>query len=317
MDNNSCKAVINKCFLCNGELLSENIVVFDTRFGIDADYNVVGCSTCEIEQTIPVPSSDELKRYYESYYNFGGEKGTLYTRVREFFLFSYIYRLWLIIDGDISFHIKKGSGRLLDIGCNEGRGLSFYHNNGFISEGLELNETAASVSRSRGYRVSTQELNRYHPADAFNVVVLSNVLEHSLNPKDMLRDVSRILEPNGQVWISCPNNKSWLRLVFGRSWINWHVPFHIVHFSPASLKKILQDTGFDQIEIRQETPALWAAHSVIARLFARKGRPTKQLRNPLLVISLLLFWRGLLFPFLWLGNRLRRGDCLVVTARKR
>jgi Methyltransferase domain len=147
-------------------------------------------------------------------------------------------------------------------------------------------------------------------------VILPNALEHSSYPKDMLTHVARILKPGGQVWISCPNNKSWLRNLFDRFWINWHVPFHIVHFSQSTLTKILQQTGFEIQEIRQESPALWFVHSIIVRLFAQFGQPTKQLRNPFLVAALLILIRILFFPFLWLGNRLGRGDCIIAIAIK-
>jgi hypothetical protein len=148
------------------------------------------------------------------------------------------------------------------------------------------------------------------------VVVLSNVLEHSLNPRAMLVDVRRILKADGQVWISCPNSRSWQRKVFGRAWANWHVPFHIVHFSPATLKSVLLESGFAKVDVRQITPALWVAANLIVTAFARPERVTKELRNALLVIFFMLFMRGLFFPILWLGNLLGRGDCLVVKARR-
>ncbi len=304
------------CAVCRASMQTAIGRVFDTRFGIDHGYFINRCGLCGTGQTSPEPSSEELKRLYETYYNFGGEKGTRYTRLRELFLFSPLYRFFLALDGDISFHSRKGSGRLLDIGCNEGRGLQFYRHNGFMAEGLELNEIAAGIARSQGFAVHTQTLDEFRPVDAYDVAVLSNVLEHVSDPIDMLRNVKRILKPGGQIWISCPNNRSWLRSVFGRYWINWHVPFHLFHFSAQSLRTVLHDAGFERIAIRHETPSLWAAHSVIARVFAKKGRPTKQLRNPILVISLMLLWRGLLFPLLWLGNRVGRGDCLVVKARR-
>jgi hypothetical protein len=131
----------------------------------------------------------------------------------------------------------------------------------------------------------------------------------------MLSFVHRILRPGGEVWISCPNAESWLRNLFGRAWINWHVPFHIVHFSKNSLATLLRKSGFEIREARQKTPALWVAHSLIASLFAMPGKPTKQLRNPFLIVSLTLFIRFLLFPVLWLENKLGRGDCLVVVAK--
>ncbi len=307
----------NHCAVCHAVLRTGLDGVFDTRFGIDRTCSIAHCDTCGAEYTQPVPSPEELKQLYETYYNFGGEKGTRYTKLRELFLFSTFYRIFLSLDGDVSFHARRGSGRLLDIGCNEGRGLTLYRHNGFSADGLELNEAAATAARARGHRVFTNALDSFQPADPYDIAVLSNVLEHSLSPSDMLRDAHRILKPDGQIWISCPNNRSWLRSMFGKYWINWHVPFHIIHFSPESLGKILQDSGFHTIVIRQETPALWAAHSVIARVFAKKGKPTRELRHPLLVIILIGLWRGILFPLLWLGNRLGRGDCLVVTARKR
>ena len=65
------------------------------------------------------------------------------------------------------------------------------------------------------------------------------------------------------------------------------------------------------------TPALWVAQTVIARFAARPGKVTGALRDPRLVVPLILLARGVFFPWLWLNNRLGRGDCLAVVARKR
>jgi SAM-dependent methyltransferase len=310
------KGTARGCVVC-GAITNEFLPqVMDTRFGVPGKYAICRCSVCALEQTQPRPKPDDLKQLYETYYNFGGERGTAYTRLREWFFASWLYRLWLTLDGDGSFHARKGSGRLLDIGCNEGRGLKIYKHNGFSPEGLELNPRAAAVARSAGFAVHETLLEDFDPATPYDVVVLSNVLEHSLDPKRMLLDIARILKPEGQVWIACPNNQSWLRTLFGRAWINWHVPFHIVHFSSATLQRLLVETGFTDIEIGQITPALWVASSIITGVFASGGRPTRQLRNPLLILALIGFARGLLFPLLYLGNHLRRGDCLIGVANR-
>jgi SAM-dependent methyltransferase len=290
--------------------------VFDTRFGINEKYMITFCENCEIAQTFPVPNKLELKSLYEVYYNFGGEKDTRYTSQRERLLSSKLYKVWLTVDGDISFHLIKGSGRLLDLGCNEGRGLKIYQQNGFSVEGLELNEKAANIAREKGFTVYSQPLERFHSENQYDVCILSNVLEHSLDPLAMLKDVRRVLKPGGEIRISCPNNTSWLRKCFGRYWINWHVPFHIVHFSSRSLRQMLEKSGFKNIQIRQETPALWVAHSVISFFFAKHGRPTRELRNHYLIMFLMPLIRGLFFPMLWLGNLMGKGDCLVVVAER-
>jgi len=306
----------SSCFLCGGALEVSEAGIMDTRFGSPGSYEIHRCVHCGLEQTFPTPSVSELKELYETYYNFGGETDTRYTRWRERFLFSFLYRVWIWLDGDVAFHQRRGAGRLLDIGCNEGRGLRLYERNGFKVEGLELNETAAAVARKAGFNVHTCLMGEFNPVNGYDVAVLSNVLEHSLDPQKMLQDVHRILAPCGQVWISCPNSRSWLRKVFGPSWLNWHVPFHIVHFSPKVLRQLLTDTGFVKIELNQITPALWVAQSLLVHLFARKGKKTRQMRNTFLTLFFMLFARCVLFPVLWLGNRLGHGDCLLAVATK-
>ena len=305
------------CIICGSNVTFELENLFDTRFGIEDEYEISRCKGCGIEQILPIPSPKDLKDLYETYYNFGGEKGTAYTGFREFFFSSALHRFWLTVDGEISFHNKKGFGRLLDIGCNEGRGLKIYHRNGYDAEGLELNEVATEEARVKGFTVYTEAVEDFQPEQPYDVVVLSNVLEHSIDPKKMLYNVQRILKPAGRVWISCPNSQSWLRQLFGRSWINWHVPFHLFHFSSKTLAQLLQRSGFEVTELKYATPSHWMSQSIVAAVFAKPGRATRELRNPVLVAFLMLLVRALLFPFLWLGNRLDRGDCLVLVAKKR
>ncbi len=310
------RAEKNPCCLCGGALEVSEVGLSDTRFGSPGSYEIHRCVHCGLEQTFPTPSVSELRELYETYYNFGGEAGTRYTRWRERFLFSFLYLVWIWLDGDGAFHQQRGTGRLLDIGCNEGRGLRLYARNGFQVEGLELNETAAAVARKAGFEVHTCLIEEFNPVNGYDVAVLSNVLEHSLDPQKMLRNVQRILAPGGQVWISCPNNRSWLRKVFGASWLNWHMPFHIFHFSATTLCRLLSDTGFAKVELRQVTPALWVTQSLLVHLFARKGKKTRQMRNPFLTLFFMLFVRCVMFPVLWIGNGLERGDCLLAVATK-
>ncbi|MBW1675521.1 MAG: class I SAM-dependent methyltransferase [Deltaproteobacteria bacterium] len=301
-----------ECIACGSKVTVELQNLFDTRFGIERVWNICRCIDCGLEQTCPAPSLDELNGLYETYYNFGGEKDTIYTRLRARFLSSAFYRFWLAIDGDISFHEIKGSGRLLDIGCNEGRGLKIYEENGFEAEGLEPNERAAAEARKAGFRVFTEPVEQFEPAEPYDVCVLSNVLEHSLDPKKMLCHVHRILKPGGRVWISLPNGKSWLRYLFGRYWINWHVPFHITHFSEKTLRYVIEDSSFAIVRMQNITPSLWVAYSILSFLFAKPGHVNRCLRSPILVASLMLVIRLILFPILWLGNLTGHGDCLVV-----
>jgi SAM-dependent methyltransferase len=309
-------AAVETCIACNDALEEVLNEIYDTRFGISNPYAVARCASCGLEQTLPRPGMDNLTSLYVEYYNFGGESGTKYTRIREWVFSSIAYRAWLKIDGDISFHTLKGTGRLLDVGCNEGRGLAIYSRNGFEPVGLEVNNRAAQKARGAGYTVYEDLIEQHDPSIGYDAVVLSNVLEHSLDPKDMAVHCYRVLVPGGRIYLSCPNSRSWLRDVFGRFWINWHVPFHIVHFSPDTLAGVLKAAGFSNITIKQRTPALWVSHSVVSKFTFVPAAPTRHLRNPFLIAGLVLFVRLFLFPLLFLGNLIGKGDCLVVTAQK-
>src|SRR5271155_2303089 len=153
----------SRCVVCEERTEVSVEGLFDTRFGIAGSFEVRRCLQCGLEQLFPIPAPAELKDLYERYYNFSGERGTVYTTLREWFFSSFLYRLWIHLDGDISFHTLQGSGRLLDIGCNEGRTLKNYARNGFHAEGTELNETAAAVARAAGFSVFTGQLEDFPP----------------------------------------------------------------------------------------------------------------------------------------------------------
>ncbi len=304
------------CLLCGGETSREIEGLIDNRFGAPGSWDVHRCRACGLDQTAPRPDAATLKHLYETYYNDGGATAARYAGWRERFLMSPLYRLFLKLDGDISFHGGRGAGRLLDVGCNEGRGLALYRANGFAPEGLELSRVAAAAARARGFTVHEVDIADFRPKAPFDRIVLSNVLEHALDPRAMVSHVRRLLAPGGEAWISLPNAESWLRRAFGRHWINWHVPYHIVHFTQARLAALLAEQGFEIVDAHHITPALWVAQSAIVFSFAGRPDQARRLRSTILVAALMALARGLLFPLLWLGNRLDRGDCLVVKARR-
>jgi SAM-dependent methyltransferase len=291
--------------------------LFDDRFGTPGTYTILRCTRCGLEQTWPRPPEGELKELYERFYNAGINPGSAYRGLRERFFTSVLYRLWLKWDGDMSFHGRRGTGWLLDVGCNEGRGLILYAGNGFQVEGLELNETAAALARRRGFRVHTAALAQFRPVALYDVAVLANVLEHAWNPVKMLIEVRRLLRPGGEVWISCPNAASFWRRVFGRSWVNWHVPFHFWHFSPATLQEVLKRAGYEVASLQTYTPALWMAQSLCVRLAARKGRSSRLMRSAPVAAGLTLMARTLILPWFRHLNVELAGDCLIMTARPR
>jgi len=309
-------ATAKPCPVCGGATVLLPNGPFDTRFGIARRLDARRCVDCGLARSDPVPSADDLAALYREHYNFAaaGAAGGRYEAIRKMFFDSPLYGLWARLDSDISFHLRRGHGRLLEVGCNEGRNLIFYRRAGYVAEGQEINPVAAEQARSKGFTVHERDIDALGPDHSYDVVVLSQVLEHALDPEVMLRQAHRLLAPGGALWVSCPNVDSWAAELFGKYWINWHVPFHITHFDAGTLAHAAERTGFAVREQSQETPALWIAMSVINRFCARPGEVNTALRNPGLVMALVALARGVLFPLLWWGNRRGRGDCLKLVA---
>ena len=303
---------MSRCLLCGSPHMGLALSgVTDNRLGVTGAWDIRTCADCGLDQIDPMPAPGDLVRLYAAHYNAGGNEAAWRGR-RERIAASPLYRLWLALDGDIGFHAQRGTGRLLDVGCNEGRGLARFRTNGFAAEGVEPNPRAAAAARAHGFVVHDGEIGDVDPGLRFDRIVLANVLEHTPDPRATLAAAHARLAPGGELWLSLPNAASALRPVFGRHWINWHVPFHLTHFTPDRLAALLAETGFAPVELRTTSPALWVAMSVIARLWP--GR-IERLRAPLLVAPLAAAARGLLFPLFWWWDRRRRGDCILVRAR--
>jgi 2-polyprenyl-3-methyl-5-hydroxy-6-metoxy-1,4-benzoquinol methylase len=312
---NICQSIQPSCLICGQVCQTTLSGLFDVRFGAPGRYNIVQCTQCGLMQTWPRPSETKIKELYECFYNRGAEKNTTYDAARQYFLTSSLYRLWLRWDGDVFFQLRGGAGRLLDVGCNEGRGLSWYIRNGFHAEGLEINERAAAVARENGYTVHVTPLSEFDSPESYDVIILSNVLEHVLDPLAMLTNIRRLLKPGGQVWISLPNADSFWSRVFGPFWINWHVPYHICHFSPHTLKALLAQANFRPCDLKTYTPAISIATSLCARIAGQEGKLNRWMRSVPVIASLMFAIRALLLPIIWSHNKKLRGDYLILTAR--
>ncbi|MGB9720414.1 MAG: methyltransferase domain-containing protein, partial [bacterium] len=64
------------------------------------------------------------------------------------------------------------------------------------------------------------------------------------NPVEVLNEVYRILAPGGLLVIEVPNIMCSDAKFFGSSWLGWDLPFHVCHWTPASLEKVLTNIGF-------------------------------------------------------------------------
>ncbi|MBI1911103.1 MAG: class I SAM-dependent methyltransferase [Deltaproteobacteria bacterium] len=88
------------------------------------------------------------------------------------------------------------------------------------------------------------------PLGIYHIATLWEVIEHIENAYEFLRNVGKMLEPQGMVLISTPNLTSLSRLVKGSRWVGISEKDHKYLFDRLSLAMLLERAGFCEIRIR-------------------------------------------------------------------
>ena len=148
------------------------------------------------------------------------------------------------------------TGKMLELGCGRGELLRGAANRGWIVYGVEMTEGFAQVARTHGVEIERSSIKESKLLDqTYDVVLLAAILEHLYDPLETLKRVKNALRPGGLIFIDVPNESS-LTMRFGNMYMrargrDWSInlsptlsPFHVVGFSPASLKQTLESVGF-------------------------------------------------------------------------
>ena len=152
---------------------------------------------------------------------------------------------------------RKPPGVLLDIGCGKGEFLKVARDRGWSVAGVEASRGMAE------YATKTLKLDVFcgslkdskWPDHSFDVITLNMVLEHVHAPHDLFGDISRLLKPDGILFVEVPNMDSFMlacaRFYFRLRKLDWspllsplHPPYHCYGYNKKSLAKLAGQHGF-------------------------------------------------------------------------
>ena len=171
------------------------------------------------------------------------------------------------------------TGRMLDLGCGGGAFLQRMRAAGWSVVGTEPDDNAAARLAPDGdfpIYGSLAELVQAGEA-AFDVIVLSHVIEHLPDPIHTLTTLRGLLAVGGRLVLTTPNALSLGSRIFRASWRGLEPPRHFNLFSPASLGQILSHAGFE-IE-RISTEVRLARGIWFLSYLARSGRTEIELKR--------------------------------------
>lgn len=162
--------------------------------------------------------------------------------------------------------IRPGS-KVLDVGCGAGFLTNDLSSCGFDVTGVDISEESLRVARNHD---STQKV-KYLSADAyklpfadesFDVVCAMDFLEHVDNPKNVIKEFSRVLRPGGQFFFHTfsRNPLSWLVVI---KLIEWLIPktpknMHVLglFINPEELRSYCDRAGMHVSEMTGIKPVI-------------------------------------------------------------
>ena len=246
-------------------------------------FNYVRCVHCGLVQINPQPSPQAValrydKKHGDDYLNYELANEKPFLRLQELALQDagfYKLEKKLLSAGAMT---NEGPS-VLDIGCATGALLSTLKNRGWKVRGVEISGPQAAYCKKQGLDVSKLPLEENNfPAQSFDVVLASHLIEHLNNPFRFAGEVRRILKPNGCFYVTTPNIAGLQAKFFGSRWRS-AIFDHLYLFSKKSLCKLLKQAGFSVDVIKtwgglaEGSLAGFAGAPLLKRIFDKLAKP--------------------------------------------
>ncbi len=232
--------------------------------------------------TSPQPSPENLGRYYESndYISHTDSKRSLFEKA-----YHFVKGIALKNKLNLINNCSSIKGNLLDIGAGTGDFLLTAKQNGWNTIGVEPSEKAKGIAIGKGIQFSdsTEELE----SNSFDVITMWHVLEHVPNLEIQIKELKRLVKPNGTIIIAVPNFKSYDANYYGKFWAAFDVPIHFWHFSKTAIKLL-----FEKEDIKLEKVLPMKFDSFYVSLLSEKYKNGKMNYVKAIWIGLVSNWKA-------------------------
>ncbi len=171
--------------------------------------------------------------------------------------------------------------RILDAGCGAGPALRFLKTRGFIPFGSDLIEYPLQQARQLIPDARLVQCNSDNALpfcnESFDVIFMSEVIEHVGSPEFTLRECLRVLRKNGALAMTTPNLWDARRVYYpalGKIWSGDADATHQTLFNPQTMRDVLARAGFQNMRVRAGfKPLRWISSRKFNFRFAVPGLP--------------------------------------------
>lgn len=218
-------------------------------------YKIIDCESCGFKHVYPLPSKVDEGNFYKDKY-FKDVKPFKYDEIDS----ELIEKKKKEVDSNIAYceifdHVENSKltdiKSMLDIGCGNDLLSLFFKNRGWSIKCVEPSTEASNYLKSFGLDVDDSYIEDLDIWDKVSFINVQFVLEHLMNPIELIKKAYNALEYGGILRISVPNDFSECQMAYKE---NYHVepkwiclPDHINYFNFESLSKLLDRLGFKEI----------------------------------------------------------------------
>jgi 2-polyprenyl-3-methyl-5-hydroxy-6-metoxy-1,4-benzoquinol methylase len=261
------------CNICESDRVYTRYELYDDRYGHPDTFTVIFCYECNhsfIKFKKKLPDQSKL---YSDYY----PRSKLNIKNHQPYETTKGFTSWLNGDKSHAYEWVPENIKILDIGCGYGESLAYHQERGCEVYGVDCDENLQKVADYYGFKVKVGNFDSKNYEDHyFNFITLDQVIEHMDKPIDTLKEVRKILMPNGHIIISTPNICGWGQKIFGKYWINWHVPYHLQYFSERSMHIAANKAGLIVKEVWDITSSDWLFYQWFHLLtYPEQGKQSK------------------------------------------
>lgn len=235
-----------KCKLC-----SSSNVTFE--FHLDTIQSLHSCKNCGVQFLDPQLSDQEIdKLYSETYYQSWGIAGKNENESsKQMKIASFNLRLKKIKE-------YVSDGNVLDIGCATGFYLEAAKKMNFIPYGIELSEYSSGIAKSKfgneAIYNGTLETCKFEKG-FFKCISMFDLIEHVRMPAQTLAMTSELLNKEGIIIITTPDNSSLSNKLMGKKWTHYKKE-HFFYFNEQSLRYLTQQTDLKIVYVEKSKKAL-------------------------------------------------------------
>jgi len=264
------------CACCGAALSFGSETVFDDRYGHPGSFRLACCASCGAIETVPRLAEKDLPALYTQYYPRRElDPGAVTVPADSPDRWeNRLSRWWQGTDNQGQYGAKPGMA-VLDYGCGAGQSLLELRAMGADAYGIEADANVARIAAHHQLQIHIGSFyDNPFPGVKFDLIILNQVLEHIPEPAKVLNLLAGRLKSGGRLVVAVPNAGSIYCRLFGKRWINWHIPYHLHHFNRSCLKALGRRTGWRLLSARTITPNLWTVLQLRALMsVAEQGVP--------------------------------------------